>query len=110
MENFQQLLGSLDILTEDLTSEQIEGLKKFASSINDPNKLSANQAMKIVKDLKLDIEKLQKNARKIRSQINKPKRPKVGSNEPCPCNSGKKFKKCCIWKDDNSHSEPSSSS
>src|SRR3989338_5353932 len=22
-------------------------------------------------------------------------RPKVGSNEPCPCGSGKKFKKCC---------------
>jgi uncharacterized protein YchJ len=21
--------------------------------------------------------------------------PKVGSNEPCPCGSGKKFKKCC---------------
>jgi uncharacterized protein YecA (UPF0149 family) len=21
--------------------------------------------------------------------------PKVGRNEPCPCNSGKKFKKCC---------------
>lgn len=23
--------------------------------------------------------------------------PKVGRNEPCPCGSGKKFKKCC-WK------------
>jgi len=22
-------------------------------------------------------------------------RPKVGRNEPCPCGSGKKFKKCC---------------
>ena len=21
---------------------------------------------------------------------------KVGRNEPCPCDSGKKFKKCCI--------------
>ncbi|WP_119395955.1 SEC-C metal-binding domain-containing protein [Salinibius halmophilus] len=21
--------------------------------------------------------------------------PKVGRNDPCPCNSGKKFKKCC---------------
>jgi len=24
------------------------------------------------------------------------KPPKVGRNEPCPCNSGKKFKKCCL--------------
>lgn len=22
--------------------------------------------------------------------------PKVGRNDPCPCQSGKKFKKCCI--------------
>lgn len=22
--------------------------------------------------------------------------PKVGRNDPCPCNSGKKFKKCCL--------------
>ena len=21
---------------------------------------------------------------------------RVGRNEPCPCNSGKKFKKCCL--------------
>jgi uncharacterized protein len=23
------------------------------------------------------------------------RRPKVGRSEPCPCGSGKKFKKCC---------------
>lgn len=25
--------------------------------------------------------------------------PKVGRNEPCPCGSGKKYKKCCMGKD-----------
>lgn len=25
-----------------------------------------------------------------------PKNPKTGRNEPCPCGSGKKFKKCCM--------------
>jgi predicted metal-binding transcription factor (methanogenesis marker protein 9) len=24
---------------------------------------------------------------------------KVGRNDPCPCGSGKKYKKCCIAKD-----------
>jgi len=24
------------------------------------------------------------------------KPPKVGRNDPCPCGSGKKFKKCCL--------------
>jgi len=23
---------------------------------------------------------------------------KIGRNKPCPCGSGKKFKKCCIYK------------
>jgi len=26
------------------------------------------------------------------------KNPKVGRNEPCPCGSGKKYKKCCLGK------------
>jgi hypothetical protein len=26
--------------------------------------------------------------------------PKVGRNEPCPCGSGKKYKKCCLAKDE----------
>ncbi len=25
-----------------------------------------------------------------------PAAPKVGRNDPCPCGSGKKFKKCCV--------------
>ena len=25
--------------------------------------------------------------------------PRVGRNEPCPCGSGKKFKKCCLTPD-----------
>ncbi len=26
------------------------------------------------------------------------RRVKIGRNDPCPCNSGRKFKKCCISK------------
>ena len=51
-------------------------------------------------------EKLQKIANKIKSfkkenevvpSIGKPvtSSPKVGRNDPCPCGSGKKYKKCC---------------
>jgi hypothetical protein len=29
------------------------------------------------------------------------KNPSVGRNEPCPCGSGKKYKKCCLEKDEN---------
>ncbi|WP_204661666.1 SEC-C metal-binding domain-containing protein [Fusibacter tunisiensis] len=27
------------------------------------------------------------------------KKEKVGRNDPCPCGSGKKYKKCCLGKD-----------
>lgn len=26
------------------------------------------------------------------------KKKKIGRNEPCPCGSGKKFKRCCLGK------------
>ena len=29
------------------------------------------------------------------------RRRKVGRNEPCPCGSGKKYKNCCLHKDEN---------
>ncbi|ACB86123.1 SEC-C metal-binding domain-containing protein [Natranaerobius thermophilus] len=34
----------------------------------------------------------------IPNQKNKPRRvgKKIGRNEPCPCGSGKKYKKCCL--------------
>lgn len=35
-------------------------------------------------------------------------RPKVGRNNPCPCGSGKKFKKCCMGKDQAAMSVPDS--
>ncbi|HHX32016.1 MAG TPA: SEC-C domain-containing protein, partial [Bacteroidales bacterium] len=28
------------------------------------------------------------------------KKEKIGRNDPCPCGSGKKYKKCCLGKDE----------
>ncbi|MFY9610662.1 MAG: SEC-C metal-binding domain-containing protein [Blastocatellia bacterium] len=42
-----------------------------------------------VKKLKAEQERLE-NAKPIRN-----KGPRVGRNDPCPCGSGKKYKKCC---------------
>jgi uncharacterized protein YecA (UPF0149 family) len=28
-----------------------------------------------------------------------PKRPKIGRNDPCSCGGGKKYKKCCLLKE-----------
>jgi len=37
----------------------------------------------------LDYEKLQNPIIPVKVE------PKIGRNEPCPCGSGKKYKKCC---------------
>lgn len=46
---------------------------------------------------KLEQELLAREQQNTRLQKNLPVRdsPKIGRNEPCPCGSGKKYKKCC---------------
>jgi hypothetical protein len=34
------------------------------------------------------------------------KKTRIGRNEPCPCGSGKKYKKCCLAKDESRPNEP----
>jgi len=45
-------------------------------------------------------QKMNSRAKELANELGEPvtvtKRRKVGRNEPCPCGSGAKFKKCCI--------------
>jgi preprotein translocase subunit SecA len=44
-------------------------------------------------------QEVQKNTTtKVEKEPQKRIAPKVGRNDPCPCGSGKKFKKCCAGK------------
>jgi len=46
------------------------------------------------KELELNVPRLRPPAERIRSADTGKK--KVGRNDPCPCGSGKKYKKCCL--------------
>ena len=47
----------------------------------------------IRKDMLAQLEEIRKE---MTSESSAPaKKPKVGRNDPCPCESGKKYKKCC---------------
>ena len=92
MNKESEILKAMDILINDLTPNQLEGLKKFAERIENPNNMDVNQVMGIVNELGLDIDKLRKKAKKICIK------PKIGVNTKCPCDSGKKYKKCCMNK------------
>jgi len=42
-----------------------------------------------------DIKKVILDIQEVKPVEEKNEEPKTGRNEPCPCGSGKKFKKCC---------------
>jgi len=94
-----ELLKSLDVLLEDLSPEQLGKIDELSKTIPDPSKMTVQQAMSLVNTLGLDIEKLQKNARRKRAELLEAlRKPRIGANEVCPCKSGKKYKKCCRLK------------
>ncbi len=35
----------------------------------------------------------------VRAEEPNPQKRKIGRNDPCPCGSGKKYKKCCLGKE-----------
>jgi len=95
-----EVLKALDIILEDLTQEQLQKLDDVAKTVSDPSKMSVKDAISIVNSLGIDIEKLQKNARRKRAYDNeKNRKPRIGANAKCPCGSGDKYKKCCRFKD-----------
>ena len=94
-EKSSDVMEALDMILEDLTPAQLQRLKELANEIKDPTNMKAREANKIIEELGIDIEAIQKK-NKTKIQVNK--KPKIGGNEKCPCNSGKKWKKCCMLK------------
>jgi len=48
---------------------------------------------------RLPVRTTSASAVQSQSQGSQPVKKKVGRNDPCPCGSGKKYKKCCMLKD-----------
>jgi len=64
--------------------EEVQKLKDVMTSESEGSK-RASEAFKRMIEMKIPP---------TQNQLSR-KPPKVGRNEPCPCGSGKKFKKCC---------------
>lgn len=71
-----------------------EFLKLFTDIIRD-DKRYAKRIETHYKMFKEKIKVNQKQKSAIQNTIRNSSGEKVGRNNPCPCNSGKKFKKCC---------------
>ncbi len=90
---------------EELELEEVEDITELNCKI-DKEKLYYNMLdakAKWLYNLKEWDKHLTKAERlEIKKKFNKDhtvvKAPKIGRNEPCPCGSGKKYKKCCLNK------------
>ena len=73
----------------------IQTMIGFLDGIDD-SLITSNNLDDVTEDsevtLGIDYEKLYKKEKTSRTLV---KPPKVGRNDPCPCGSGKKYKKCC---------------
>ena len=56
----------------------------------------------VARDRQEQIKKMQAALSQIEARpetmVTQVRRVKIGRNDPCPCGSGRKFKKCCINK------------
>ena len=75
----------------------LKKLTSFIISLRERRKNELNDLAKKVAETQKTEQKETK--RKRAATTFKRKAAKVGRNDPCPCGSGKKFKKCCLNKD-----------
>lgn len=85
----------LDILkTEAGSPEDEEGLVEFVAKYKAEGQSLAHQERAQFK--KHDGAWLYLDGKIIATPTQRRESPKVGRNDPCPCGSGKKYKKCCL--------------
>lgn len=60
------------------------------------NEIDETFKPKMIKELKEYIKELENDWNGVKKQPFVNNSPKVKRNDPCPCNSGKKFKVCCL--------------
>lgn len=92
----QEIFDMLGSIVEDMDASKREKLEKFIRAKKGFNKVTPQDAKQLIEETGIDILAVQKKVRAKKAEERKQnKKPKVGRNELCPCESGKKFKKCC---------------
>lgn len=88
MESVLPFLQSMGVSPEQLGPEKMSALQKLCEAISDPSNIDENTVNNIINTMGIKA--------KGEPKIPKKRGDKVGRNDKCPCNSGKKHKKCCM--------------
>lgn len=83
--DLKKALSNMGLDLSKYPKDKISAIMQFADSISDPSKMNAEQINKL--QVLLGLKKGQTK-----------KRIKIRVNDKCPCDSGKKYKKCCMRK------------
>jgi uncharacterized protein YecA (UPF0149 family) len=84
-EQTKLFLDQIGISPDTFEKDKLEKLMTLADRIKDPSQVDGNTIVELQKLLGI------KNLPQKKTTPSK----KIGRNTPCPCNSGKKWKKCC---------------
>ena len=95
--NLWRTLGSVDAL---FLKEQLQPIRLFSSEFGETrrNAMSEEAIAYQQRAIAASVRHLYQHWLPERGPMNAPVKvePKIGRNDPCPCGSGKKFKKCCL--------------
>ncbi|MCK5763193.1 MAG: SEC-C domain-containing protein, partial [Clostridiales bacterium] len=94
MDQLKQGIGLRAVGNENpVMAYQIEGFQMFNEMINNIKKETVRFVFNVQVNTSFENQKvIQEDKKKIESVT---KKAKVGRNDPCPCGSGLKYKKCC---------------
>lgn len=93
-EKYERVLKSLNSSIEELSPEKMAKFKKSMKNIPNPENMTSEQALNIIQSCGLDLKTIKKSIHGSREIKNN----KIPRNSKCPCNSGEKYKKCCLNK------------
>ena len=82
------LLQQMGVDPAKLGPEKLAKLMQITDKIKDPNQITQENIREITDIFALKLT--------VFLNLKKRKALKIGRNEPCPCESGKKWKKCCM--------------
>jgi len=84
------LLRQFGISPEQLGPDKLNKLMEVAAKITDPSQITPAMSQELMHTLGVRVRPPTKPKHSTTA--------KVGRNDPCPCKSGKKWKKCCLHK------------
>jgi hypothetical protein len=94
----------LATLREEVVAREVDRERRLEALMNDPNLLEKAEGAADLDELLYGEDyddlppQLDDRAPRVVAPIHR-EEAKVGRNDPCPCGSGKKYKKCCLGKD-----------